>query len=211
MIAVHRVRLDQQRLEHPLGRARPPEQILQRQRALGDVGRVFEQADVARAPAPARRSGSPARTGSSRASPPAPGPAAGNSTRSSIPPGSCQDLLGQVVVHVLGVVPAAARRTSATSSTRRRAELAHLQRHQRRATCPLRSSSSAAARPSTVARSRNRPLAPGPERDVRPGQGRLDGFADHGANRSITWPVVGLMRLDRHGRRCVATRRHVNN
>jgi hypothetical protein len=37
---------DEQRLEHALGGARAAEQILERERALRDVGRVFEQGDV---------------------------------------------------------------------------------------------------------------------------------------------------------------------
>ena len=63
MTRPHLVGLDQQGLEDALGESGAAEDLLDRERALGDVGGVLEQADVARHRAPARRTGTPARTG----------------------------------------------------------------------------------------------------------------------------------------------------
>jgi hypothetical protein len=55
-------------------------------------------------------------------------------------------------------------------------------------------SSTAAARPSTVAAFAHRSgRARRGKRQSRPGQGCIDVFGGLGANRSITWPVAGLI------------------
>ena len=64
----HLLRFDQERLKNALVEAGAAKYLFNRERALGNVGRVFEQADIARKPVPGERGDEiEARSGTPRA------------------------------------------------------------------------------------------------------------------------------------------------